>query len=126
MKKLFLDDEYLWIGTEATGLYRMNLKTYEYERFGKNTGKSSLNSDVVLDVLRGKDGRIYIATDNGGLNIYDESTKQMLQYTYRASESTSLNSNALVCLWRDRTDNIWIGTFNGGLNIIKQENKGEQ
>lgn len=118
-KKLFLDDEYLWIGTEGTGLYQMNLKDRSYNHFAPGNGKRAINSNVVRDMYKAKDGSLFIATDGEGLNIYDAATGEITNYTYQVAEKTALNSNALFCFLGDRTGNIWIGTYNGGLNIYK-------
>lgn len=118
-KKMLLDDEYLWIGTQGTGLYKMNLKDKSIIHFVNGNGNGFMNSNVVMDLFKTKDGRLYIATDGNGLNIYDTTTKEMSIYEYHNNEEDGLNTNALHCLYGDRTGNIWIGTFNGGLNIYK-------
>ncbi|MCB9351419.1 MAG: two component regulator propeller domain protein [Lewinellaceae bacterium] len=118
-KKMLLDDAYLWIGTEGTGLYKMNLKDRSYIHFAPASGQRAISSDVVRDLYKTKYGKLFIATDGGGLNIYDTATEEMSVYTYQVEEETALNSNALFCFWGDRTGNIWIGTYNGGINIFK-------
>ncbi len=118
-KKLFLDDEYLWVGTEGTGLYKMNLKDRSYIHFSPGNGKRAISSNVVRDIFKAGDGKLFIATDGEGLNIYDSVTEEISNYNYQFEEKTSLNSSALLCMWGDRTGNVWIGTYNGGLNIYK-------
>jgi ligand-binding sensor domain-containing protein len=118
-KKLFLDDEYLWIGTEGTGLYKMNLKDRSYIHFAPGNGKRTISSNVVKDIFKAEDGKLFIATDGAGLNIYDSATEDISIYNYQIEEKTALNSSALLCLWGDQTGNIWIGTYNGGINIYK-------
>jgi ligand-binding sensor domain-containing protein len=118
-KKLFLDDEYLWVATEGTGLYQMNLKNRNYHHFAPGNGKRAINSYVVRDIYKAEDGRLFIATDGKGLNVYDGTTEEISTYTYQIEEKTALNSNALFCFLGDRTGNIWIGTYNGGINIYK-------
>ena len=118
-KKLLLDDEYLWIGTQGTGLYKMNLKDRSYIHFSEGNGKTSINSNAVMDLFKTEDGRLFIATEGNGLNIYDSNLEEMSFYKSRIEDKTGLNSNSLLCFFRDRTGNIWIGTFNGGINIFK-------
>jgi len=118
-KKLFLDDEFLWVGTEGTGLYQMNLTDRSYHHFAPGNGKKAISSNVVRDIKKTKDGKLLIATDGGGLNIYNTLTEEISIYNYEVDEKTALNSNALLCLSEDRTGNIWMGTFNGGINIYK-------
>ncbi|MFT4761884.1 MAG: ligand-binding sensor domain-containing protein/FixJ family two-component response regulator [Paraglaciecola sp.] len=118
-KKLLLDDEYIWIATEGTGLYQMNIKDRSYVHFSPENQDKTISSNVVKDIYKAKDGKLFIATDGKGLNIYDTVTEKISYYDYHTDEKTSLNSNSLICLWGDRTDNVWLGTYNGGLNIYK-------
>ncbi len=120
-KKLFLDDEYLWVGTEGTGLYRMNLSDRSYVHFAPGNGDRAISSYVVRDIFKTKDGRLFIATDGEGLNVFDETTGKISIHTYRVGENYALNSNALFCFLGDRTGNVWIGTYNGGINIYKPD-----
>jgi ligand-binding sensor domain-containing protein/DNA-binding CsgD family transcriptional regulator len=120
-KKMYLDNEYLWVGTEGTGLYKMNLKDRSYVHFAPGNGKHAISSYVVRDICKTQDGRLFIATDGGGLNIYDPRTEDITVFNYQEKGKTSLNSNALFCLLEDRTGNIWIGSYNGGLNIYKPQ-----
>lgn len=118
-KKLLLDDDYLWVATEGTGLYRMDTRDCSYTHFGLGLGERALSSNGVRDICKLPDGAIFIATDGGGLNIYDPSTGEIAQIRYQVENKTGLNSDALYCLKADRAGNIWIGTYNGGINIYK-------
>lgn len=118
-KKLFLDDEYLWLGTEGTGLYQMNLKDRSYLHFSPWTNNRTISSNVIRDVYKTKDGKLFIATDGSGLNVYNPANQAISTYQYHLEDQAALNSNALLCLLGDRTGNIWIGTYNGGINIYK-------
>ncbi|MGB0932054.1 MAG: ligand-binding sensor domain-containing protein, partial [Chitinophagales bacterium] len=118
-KTLYLDSEFLWVGTEGTGLYRMNLEDQSFVHFPKGKGEKNVNSNGIRDMHRAEDRRLFIATDGGGLNIYNPTTDQITQHTYNANNNTALNSNALLCFLEDQTGNIWIGTYNGGINILK-------
>ena len=118
-KKLLLDDEYLWVGTQGTGLYKMNLKDKRYIHFAEGNGTRSINSNAVMDLFKTKNGRLFIATEGNGLNIYDTISGEMSSFKSHIEEPTSLSSNSLLCLFGDRMGNIWMGTFNGGINICK-------
>lgn len=118
-KKLLLDDEYLWVATEGTGLYRMDIRDRSYIHFAPGLEARALNSNGVRDICKMPDGTVFIATDGGGLNVYKPDTEEIAQYGYQVENKTGLNSDALYCLQADRTGNIWIGTYNGGINIYK-------
>ena len=120
-KKLFSDKENLWVATEGTGLYKMKNLTRKYLRYALGDGDFQLNSNAVRDVIRTSDGRIFAATDGGGLNVIDDRTGTHSEYIFRPDDPNGLNSNALYCLLEDRTGNIWIGSYNGGINLIKKK-----
>jgi ligand-binding sensor domain-containing protein/DNA-binding CsgD family transcriptional regulator len=117
-KKLLLEDDFLWIATEGTGLYRMHVQDHTLTQFAQHTNPLSLSSDIIRDIHRGADGRLFLASDGGGLYVYDEAEGSILNYTSQ-SNNNELNTNALLSFWEDRTGNLWIGTFNGGVNIYK-------
>lgn len=116
-RKTFLADGngYLWVGTEGSGLYRVELNSREIKRFTLPDGLSSNN---IVSIALNKDGQLLLATDGGGLNIFNPTTEQFSVFMYDQSQN-SLNTNALLNICIDRDSNIWIGTYNGGVNIIK-------
>jgi ligand-binding sensor domain-containing protein len=118
-KKMLLDGDYLWLGTQGTGLYKMSLKDRTYIHFSKENEKRVIGSNVIMDLFKTEDGRLLIATDGKGLYTYNTVTNEMALSDYKVDEKNSLNSNSLLCLQGDRTGNIWIGTYNGGINIYK-------
>ncbi len=118
-KKLLLDNNYLWVGTQGTGLYKIHLKDHSFIHFTEEKSERNIRSYAIIDLLKTEDGRLFIATDGNGLSVYDTKTEQISNYTYQASEQSALNSNGLKCLLLDRNNSIWIGTFNGGVNVYK-------
>lgn len=118
-KVLLLEDDQLWIGVEGNGLYHLDIATGRYTHFSPNNGSDQINSNLVRDIVRGNDGRLYIATDGGGLNVYNDDTGKFQLYNYQIGEFGVLNSNALFCLLQDRVGNLWIGSYNGGVNVHK-------
>lgn len=117
-KKLLVDDQYLWVGTEGSGLYRLSIQNGELVHYKKaNESSLGLNSNSIIDLRKRKNGQILIATDGGGLNILDPQTGAVSTYANQPGNPSSLNSNALLCFLEDRSNNVWIGTYNGGINI---------
>lgn len=117
-KSLFLDaQQNLWIGTEGGGLYRFQLPTRQFERITqKNKGLSSVN---ILSIAQMPNGNLLLATDGGGLDIFDPQTNTVICYKYNIGNHQALNTNQLYTIFIDRQQNIWIGTINGGINIFK-------
>lgn len=119
-KKLLLDEHVLYVSSEGTGLYEIDLETNFFKHYSTDTEGQKLSSYLVRDILLDEYGNILLATDGGGLNIIDKQTKEISQYSFASDDPNSLNSNALICLLKDETDHIWIGTYNGGVNKIRK------
>lgn len=119
-KKLLVDGDFLWIGTEGTGLYRLGIDDGTITQYSNSTsGYSGLSSNGITDLYKVPGDKLFIATNGGGLNILDLQSDSIDRYNSISEDPTSLNSNALLCFMEDRSGNLWIGTYNGGINIYK-------
>jgi ligand-binding sensor domain-containing protein/DNA-binding CsgD family transcriptional regulator len=117
-------DGFMWIGT-LTGLnmydgYRY--KTYDFNLLEKNT----ITNSRITDLKLANDGKLWIATYGGGLNIYDP--------RYRRFENISLGSGAkdllannVLEIFISKAGNVYAGTEAGlflvvddSLKIFKQ------
>ena len=58
---LLADSSFLWIGSN-NGLWKMNLKTYQLERYSRSEG---LPNNLVHAIAKDNHGNFWIATDNG-------------------------------------------------------------
>ena len=117
-KTLLLDnDNHLWIGSDGTGLYQLNLESNDFKHFSAQTDDKGLNSNAVMGLALSKDNNLLIATDGGGLNVFDFKTNNFRAYKSTNDLRGSLNTNALYDICIDRDDNVWLGTFNGGVNV---------
>ena len=111
-----LADGRMAIGS-AHGLYLMSVndakpKMVEYMPEGKTDANR-----YVTDVFQNKDGKLWIATDGGGVYIYDLKTAKVL---YQISSENGLPSNSVTSITRDQTGRIWFGTEKG-LVFVKPE-----
>lgn len=109
--------EVIWVSPYGKGLYA-------YSRSGKllhhfTAENSELKNNIVLDILE-KDGRLWLATDGGGLSILDLETQAIHTIQHMPGDSHSLPVNSLYCLYSDNENNIWAGSIRGGLIGIKQ------
>jgi len=102
-KTLLLNKNRLWIGTEGSGLYCMNLKTNSFISYREESkGERKISSNLIKDLSLAKNGNIYIATDGGGLNILNPINNKVSQHFKNNSADYHLNSNALQCFYSDR------------------------
>lgn len=99
---------FAWIGTD-NGLNRYDGS--QLKVFNKLNSKISSNS--ITDLLIDKQGRLWIATLDGGLNQYDEERNIFKVYKKNRLDKSSLPSNQILTLFEDSKENLWVGTENG-------------
>lgn len=104
----------LWLGTES-GLYIFDPVSKSLSRFDKIRSNENIMS-LTVD----KQNRLWIATDGGGIAIYD-SEKQTISRLTAAKEKRMLSSNSIAQIYEDKESRKWIATLRGGVNIIDQE-----
>ncbi len=113
---MFLDSHgRIWVSVYNKGVYC-------YDREGQLVehleAPDRLTHNVVQD-MREKDGELWLATDGGGINIYDYSTKSVKGIMHLPGDRHSLPVNSFACLYIDEEGNIWAGSILGGLIGIK-------
>ena len=72
-------------------------------------GKADANR-YVADIFQNKDGRLWIATDGGGVYIYDLKTNRV---THQLTSENGLPTNSVTSITNDQTGRLWIGTEKG-------------
>ncbi len=74
IKEIYIDQKNLWVGTLASGLFKIDLSDYSVVHYHKNASKElKISDDNVLAILAGKENNILVGTEWGGLNIIDPS-----------------------------------------------------
>lgn len=102
----------LWIGT-SNGLVFMDRETGERKLYQHIPGKNSLSGDVIVSLLKAKDGKTWIGTFRNGLNMFDGQT--FVHYKHQPGNSNSLVNDNVWTLAEDSDGYIWIGTLGSGL-----------
>jgi ligand-binding sensor domain-containing protein/signal transduction histidine kinase len=116
-------DGNLWIGTLGHGLYFLPAnhpetgKMINYRHDPYQAG--SLSGDRILSLYIDSQGRLWVGTENAGLNLWDAQRKIFEYYQKDVYNPSGLNNNSVYAIYEDQTANLWIGTFAGGINISK-------
>lgn len=116
---LYVESErVVWVGT-THGLIMLDSKTGDQTAFiHKPDDPATLSHNVIKDIQPGENSILWIATEGGGLNRLDLSTRAVNRYTNDGANDLSLASDQLSCLLRDRTGALWIGAQGFGLDYL--------
>ncbi|WNH11085.1 two-component regulator propeller domain-containing protein [Thalassobellus suaedae] len=111
----------MWLGT-STGLNFVNPKGEPIKLFHKNIETpNALSHDRIGAFTEKKDGKIWIGTDGGGLNLFDPTTGEFWYYQHDPNDKHSLSNDYVLSLLEDKESRVWIGTYRGGLNKMDIE-----
>lgn len=102
----------LWVGT-SNGLVFINRETGKRKIYQHMPGKNSLSGDVIVSMLKTKDGKTWIGTFRNGLNAFDGHT--FTHYRHQPENPNSLANDNVWALAEGNDGYIWIGTLGNGL-----------
>ncbi|HET7269164.1 MAG TPA: two-component regulator propeller domain-containing protein [Oleiagrimonas sp.] len=119
---LFQDrDGRVWVGTNA-GLFRVDAASQSLQPFHPAGGSDAaavrmLSHAAVYDLIRSRDGRLWVATDEG-LFVLSTGGRIVAWLRHRENDPHSLSSNTVTSVLEDANGTIWAGTFGRGLNRL--------
>jgi ligand-binding sensor domain-containing protein/serine phosphatase RsbU (regulator of sigma subunit) len=111
---LHKDENYLYAGSVGDGLFKIDLKTFEYSNFNIKDGlpNSSINC-IFVDSKK----NVWLGTYDGGLvkmKGFDKAGKLPIEKIFKNEGKTGqIASNIVLGINEDKSGNIWIGTSNG-------------
>jgi ligand-binding sensor domain-containing protein/signal transduction histidine kinase len=95
-----------WLGTNE-GICEYLPKTNQFKKYlFENTQKSDIN--FVFDILEDKEGNLWVATQGGGLILFDRNTHKHISY----STKNGLSDNLVKAMIEDNIGNIWLTNKN--------------
>lgn len=110
-------DNQVYASFYGDGIYCYDLNGERVKYYTSDT--SELNNNYVLDIIEHK-GKLWIATDGGGINILDLASGEIGVICHVAGDSFSLPVNSITLLYKDRHENLWAGSVRGGIFNIKE------
>lgn len=109
-------DKNIWIGTYLDGVFRYNRKKQKMDmQMSVGQGPGHLLSPHVAGIIESEDGRLWMATNGGGVNIYNP-RDGAFEYLYKQDDKpaeSQLIDNWCNTLLIDSDRMLWIGTYNG-------------
>ena len=118
----------LWVQLSNSALIRCELdqnhnigteKIFSYQ----NTDTARLSDPKIRSLLIDSRNQLWIGTDGGGVNFYQEESESF-QFFISDRTNYTLTGNSIVSIFEDHQQGIWIGTYGSGLNYISNSNKG--
>lgn len=97
---------------------------FRFDSTGKVTANymqhnSALSNNFVMDILE-HEGKLWLATDGGGINLIDLNTGQFSSLSHTTGDKTSLPVNSITKLYKDYNDNLWVGSVFGGVFTVNK------
>ena len=111
---LFTDaDDCVWIYS-VLGLWVYDAASM---RWREDLAKHWKNQhDFVHAVVQDKSGRIWLAKDYDGIDVFDKKTGEVVKLTNREDDPRSLSHNTVYQLYADRNGLVWAGTYKKGIS----------
>ena len=109
-------DGFIYASFYGNGVYRFNGNGDISDSY--TVGNSALSNNYVMDIQEHK-GKLWLATDGGGINLIDVQTKEFLHLKHITGDKTSLPVNSITCLYKDYNGDLWAGSVRGGVFTIK-------
>ena len=107
---------HLWIATDGNGIYTINLPGLQVNRFEGPGNKELLTSTAIFSIYEDRDGRKWIGTLRGGINIIQQEKNLFTTISRDPFSTNTLVNNFILSFCEDKSQNIWIGTDGGGLS----------
>ncbi len=98
----------LWIGTN-NGLYRMDRVANRPVQSAWNSSDSFSLSHNHIWYIHERDGKLWLGTSGGGMNLFDPATGRCKRY----GKKEGLPSDIICGMLEDRRGNIWASTNTG-------------
>jgi signal transduction histidine kinase/ligand-binding sensor domain-containing protein/DNA-binding response OmpR family regulator len=117
------NDLWFYAPFSESGVYYYKSATGVIRHIDKESPGVKLKINVIANIIQDDDGRIWISTDHGGINVLDKKNFEITYLLNREDDDKSLRQNSAM-LYKDNLGIMWAGTFKKGIsyyhkNIIK-------
>ena len=103
----------LWVGTFYGGVHYLSPVSNRFDGFTADGGRDALAGHVISRFCEDRQGRVWIASDDGGLICYLPQERRFSSFPHQ-EDLRQLNVHAL-CM---DGDDLWIGTYTGGIYVL--------
>ncbi len=119
----------MWVGT-YNGLTRVQYQKdimsgrSTFRHYPAEPGKPGrLNHPKIRCMMRSAEGKIWIGTYGGGINVFDPQTERFETIRYEPGDTGTISNDNIWVIHEDVFGGIWVGTYGGGLNRYQPSEK---
>ncbi len=121
-------DNVLWFGSHDGGISSFDKQTNTWTHYKHNPkNKNSISGNSLPYVNQSlyvdKENKLWIATENEGLNKFDKRNNIWKHYKHNSNNNNSISSNKVTAITEDKNAILWIGTMKSGLNRFNPRKK---
>lgn len=114
--KVFEDKQNtLWIASDGGGVWFMPVNSFQPRAYLSSNRKSLINSNAVYSIYEDNEGRKWIGTLRGGVNLIQPYTSAFKSISYNPPGNNNPVNNFILSFSEDEKNNVWIGTDGAGL-----------
>lgn len=106
----------LYITTDGGGIFMMNLTEGKLIQPLKGHGKEPFTSTAIKELLKDSNGRVWVATLRGGINVIDDQRYRFKTLSPEPLQRNEYHNYFISSFAEDDSNQIWIGTDGNGLN----------
>lgn len=114
---LYMDNSgNIWLGSAAaaTGLYAYSKANNSWQRWMYDSkNPRSVSSNFIKTLCADEEGRLWVGTTSGGLNVFDEKRDEFTRVVPHSPTNTFYDKVASI--YRDRSGLIWVGYDGAGV-----------
>lgn len=110
-------DGYIWVGTEAEGLHRLNPVSGAIVHIKADSTDNTLISNNIEKVRVDQEGGLWVASRHG-LNFREKTTNQWYHYYATSNQRGNLRGNDLIGLEIDHAGNTWVSDRQKNISMI--------
>lgn len=115
---LLVDEEdKIWVGTHGGGAVILDQSAFAIKQLRAGDSPYELSGEIVSAIYEDRDGRKWIGTLNGGIDIYYPEQQFFHTISHTQFGKNDLVNNFAACFLEHKDGTIWVGTDGGGLSI---------
>lgn len=113
------DRKLLWIGTELSGVYKIDLSTGNVKNYNTDNSALKFNNNIP-SIFEDSRGNVWIGAE--AIYLYDDQKDILIPFDENGVRENVLNKNPVLSIFEDKDKNIWFGTFRLGVLKYNPDN----